>query len=291
MINKKNIAQPFSDEKNNGYFSNLVLKKFVLNPDSGKFSLLYPAFGIHSVRKGACWLVHHRFPYLAVSYLLSGTISVKQFGRTEKIHAGETYLVHRNENSTFFSSADENYEQLVIGISGSMIEMLAEELGFEGRTKIVPAFPYKLEKRMRSIIFLLSRRPADDRLLSSRTYELLLDCASLEDRSAGQYPKELQLAIQACESSLKGTPPLRVIASRAGVSTATLNRMFRKYLDSSPLEYIMGLRMKMAKELLLNTDFPVKDIADRCGFSSQLYFSTFFRKNAGFSPRDFRQKH
>lgn len=291
MINRKNNTQPFFDEKNSGYFSNLVLKKFVLNPDSGKFSLLYPVFGIHALRRGACWLVHHRFPYLAVSYLLSGTISVKQFGRTERIHAGEAYLVHRNENSTFFSSDGENYEKLVIGISGTVIEMLTEELGLGNRTKIIPAFPDKLEKQMRSIIFLLSRRPVDNRMLSCRTYELLLGCSSPEDRTSGQYPKELQLAIQACESSLKGTPPLQMIAARAGISTATLNRMFRKYLDSSPLEYIMGLRMKMAKELLLNTDFPIKNIADRCGFSNQLYFSTFFRKNTGFSPTDFRQGH
>lgn len=54
--------------------------------------------------------------------------------------------------------------------------------------------------------------------------------------------------------------------------------------------YIEGVRMEKAKEFLKGTEWPVTDIAIRCGYSDSNYFTKVFKKYTGATPRQFREK-
>lgn len=56
-------------------------------------------------------------------------------------------------------------------------------------------------------------------------------------------------------------------------------------------EYITGRRIEKAKELLANTELPIGEIADRCGFGSDTYFFKLMKKNENMTPRQYRQAH
>lgn len=76
----------------------------------------------------------------------------------------------------------------------------------------------------------------------------------------------------------------------AGVSTPTLIRLFHKFFNQSPMEYITAMRMEQAKNLLESTFLSIKEISLQTGFNSPLYFSTVFRKYTGINPREFRDQ-
>lgn len=81
------------------------------------------------------------------------------------------------------------------------------------------------------------------------------------------------------------------LAEVAGVSTATTNRMFQQYLGTSPLAWVLGTRITVAKSLLTTTGLPVNQVARRSGFSDAYYFSRQFRAHTGLSPSIWRRRH
>jgi len=70
----------------------------------------------------------------------------------------------------------------------------------------------------------------------------------------------------------------------------TLRHVFAKETGRSLLQYQLGIRFARAKSLLRSTDIPIAEIAKSLGFNSTWYFSHFFQKEAGTSPRSYRGK-
>ena len=70
-----------------------------------------------------------------------------------------------------------------------------------------------------------------------------------------------------------------------------LNRLFTKHTGSTIHQYILDVRIRHARTILLSSDLPLSVIAEQVGFNSNSYFSTYFRQVTGLSPAQFRQKY
>lgn len=80
------------------------------------------------------------------------------------------------------------------------------------------------------------------------------------------------------------------LADRFGYSAGYLTRLFRRYTDCSPYQFILRTRLDHGKHLLATSDLPVQEIADQTGFSSLANFCSAFRKYAGQTPGEFRKR-
>ncbi len=81
------------------------------------------------------------------------------------------------------------------------------------------------------------------------------------------------------------------VLSRVPVSRSVLQRRFRSLLGRSIHTVIVGVRMQRAKELLVETDLSLSDIAERTGFTHVEYFSAVFRQAFGLPPGAYRLEH
>ncbi|MED0685372.1 AraC family transcriptional regulator [Anoxybacillus ayderensis] len=81
------------------------------------------------------------------------------------------------------------------------------------------------------------------------------------------------------------------IASHCGLSSIQFTRRFQESIGISPSEYLTLLRLRQARTLLLETDYTIDDIANRCGYSNGFYFSRVFSKKMKMSPSSFRKMH
>lgn len=79
------------------------------------------------------------------------------------------------------------------------------------------------------------------------------------------------------------------IASSANVSISTANRIFRHFLNSTPIDFLNQCRLEAAAGLLRTTNRPIADIAYDCGFSQQSYFNRIFRREYGCTPASYRK--
>lgn len=81
------------------------------------------------------------------------------------------------------------------------------------------------------------------------------------------------------------------IAARFGFSPRHLTLRFRQRTGTSPIDYLIRLRLERAREWLTRTDVPLPDIAAAVGYMDVYYFSRLFRKHMGMSPIRYRQAH
>ncbi len=80
------------------------------------------------------------------------------------------------------------------------------------------------------------------------------------------------------------------IAKSGNVSKSTCLAIFKKYLQDTPTNYLIGYRLKRAVNLLKKSDMQITEIALEIGFGGVSYFAETFRRNYGCSPSEYRQK-
>ena len=81
------------------------------------------------------------------------------------------------------------------------------------------------------------------------------------------------------------------LAGLGYMSKTTFNRHFKKEIGITPIEYLIEVRLKMAKLMLKRKEIPITDIAMRCGFGSSAHFAACFQKNQGLSPTEYRDRY
>ena len=75
------------------------------------------------------------------------------------------------------------------------------------------------------------------------------------------------------------------------MSTSWFNRSFRSEAGTSPMQYILEIRIRNAQILLETTDYSIADIAGVIGYDNPMYFSRLFRKAKGMSPAKYRKAY
>ncbi len=83
---------------------------------------------------------------------------------------------------------------------------------------------------------------------------------------------------------------LDYLADSIGISTAYMCRLYKLYTGTTITDRLSFLRMKKARELLLETQLSVNEVAERVGYSNATYFYRVFKKENGVTPKEFRRK-
>ena len=133
-----------------------------------------------------------------------------------------------------------------------------------------------------------------------KTRELLRNHYNSEipaDAKSGSAPKQLDKKfinefMAVVEKNL-ANPALSAndIAEALGMSRVQVYRKVKALLGYSVNDYVVNVRLKKAKHLLLNSEMNISEIAYEVGFSSPAYFSTAFKKHCNTSPSDFKTAH
>ena len=67
-------------------------------------------------------------------------------------------------------------------------------------------------------------------------------------------------------------------------------KKFKQIHGMSPMQYVNKIRFLKGKEMLKNTGMSITEVAEKSGFGSLHYFSRYFAKHTGITPKDFRDK-
>lgn len=101
----------------------------------------------------------------------------------------------------------------------------------------------------------------------------------------------LQRALSHVEARSDSTLTLGGVARTAGVSPATLARLFRRMLGRSFVDYVTELRIGRVCRQLMDTELGVAEIAYACGFNNLANFNRRFRALKGTTPSAFRRRY
>ncbi len=129
----------------------------------------------------------------------------------------------------------------------------------------------------------LASEVADQLIYSSIRTDQDTQRLSVPTRIGVRHPK-LSQVIQIMESNIEEPISPSILAKDVGMSTRQLERLFRRYLNRSPKRYYMELRLQKARNLLMQTDMTVINVALACGFASPSHFSKCYRAHYNTTP-------
>jgi transcriptional regulator GlxA family with amidase domain len=136
----------------------------------------------------------------------------------------------------------------------------------------------------------LANAVADQLIYSSIRTDQDTQRLSVPTRIGVRHPK-LSQVIQMMEANIEEPISPSILARNVGMSTRQLERLFRRYLNRSPKRYYMELRLQKARNLLMQTDMSVINVALACGFASPSHFSKCYRSHYDTTPYRERGSH
>jgi transcriptional regulator GlxA family with amidase domain len=95
---------------------------------------------------------------------------------------------------------------------------------------------------------------------------------------------------QLMEENIEKPMSLEKIAKTTGLSRRQIERLFKRDLQCVPKRYYLEMRLRRARELLLQTAMPIMDITAACGFQSPPHFSKCYRNQFGHPPSAERKR-
>jgi transcriptional regulator GlxA family with amidase domain len=105
----------------------------------------------------------------------------------------------------------------------------------------------------------------------------------------GMQSMKLVTAVELMEANVREPISQTELADYVDLSRRQLQRLFQKYLLCTPSRYYLQLRLQRARELLLQTDLSLVEIAAQTGFVSNSHFSKSYKELYGYSPSSERR--
>lgn len=125
----------------------------------------------------------------------------------------------------------------------------------------------------------------------------------LGDRSDGQLPFAVMMrpklhadaVVKSCQNWLAkhyalGNPVTRMV-ERSGLPERTFKRRFKSATGYAPVAYVQALRIEKAKQILEQDPDSIEAIAAAVGYEDPAFFRRVFKRHAGVTPGEYRQRH
>lgn len=223
----------------------------------------------------------------AIDLVLKGSMWFIQNGKKYHVTAGSIFLIHQDRDNEYTTGPEGHCHRLVCSLSGDELN------GLLCATRLIEHDVIKLNnlnivKKTMQTCFkeLMHKKPGFRRRASILCYKLLVELE--ENIQQTHTPDLLVRAIDLMNHCLSQHLSVNEIISSLNTSPNTLNTMFQRHLKTSPIKYFIGLKMKIAKSLLANTNKQIQEVAQATGYSDSLYFSAEFKKRTGLSPKKYR---
>lgn len=265
---------------------------FFLDPvDDGEFAVVFGGFE----RCSPDYRIDRRqFPWFVLEFVSYGTGSV-QLGDGEEtpLLPGSFFVYGPSTAQRISSSADHPLGKYFVGFTGAGVE---DFLACYGMEPGCVARCVKGEPIRRGFDLLIDRGVRKSRLArplcATLTRQLLLMCrddaaepGNVDTPAFTTYSR----AKDFIERRFLETSTLEAIAKSCGIDAPYLCRLFARFHDETPYQFLTRLRMEHASRLLLESDASVKSVAAALGFKDPFHFSRVFKSVHQVPPSRFRQ--
>ncbi|MBQ8527087.1 MAG: response regulator [Lachnospiraceae bacterium] len=121
------------------------------------------------------------------------------------------------------------------------------------------------------------------------TDKLTVACKNIMMRKEAQSSSVIDKAKDYIGARYNKDISLDDVSREVDISPYYFSKIFKEETGENFIEYVTGIRIKKAKELLQNSEMSMKEICAEVGYSDPNYFSRTFKKNVGVTPTEFKE--
>ena len=153
---------------------------------------------------------------------------------------------------------------------------------------------------IQELMFYLHRQALGNEFLITKTFFEIWEIIMARFNETGDFSRDeyvnkdvhnevLKAMMNYVDKNYMNNITLNEIASAGGVSKSLCNKIFSKFTQMTPIEYIMHFRTRKVADLLQEGDLTMTQIAEQTGFSTASYMAETFKKFYKFSPREYKK--
>ncbi|MDQ0887844.1 AraC-like DNA-binding protein [Paenibacillus sp. V4I9] len=232
-------------------------------------------------------------PYYNLHVVMSGTGYVVQGNQKVRLHAGTGFLYGEGMPQEYYSDEGEPWDIRWVHFFGEGLPGLFDwKMG--GKVWVfawvgVTRLPGLLDQLLvNGESFIQEKETQISALLYEILMELLQNGEDLNGTPAIGLRQTMLKTADWIKAECTNQLTLEHMAAFSGYSSYYFSRQFHQIMGKTPSEFLLESRLLKAKELLSSTNWSVKHIAERLGFSQCSYFIRRFRLAEGHTPEQFR---
>ena len=211
------------------------------------------------------------------------------------VPAGNIVIFRPKELQKYEYYGKDKTEVYWIHFTGSDVKNILRKYGFPDNERIFPVgTSMEYERIFKRIIIELQRCQDNyEEMLTLLLRHLLIIFQrelTREQVLKNEYlDHEMDTAVTYFNENYNRDINIEEYATSKGMSVSWFIRSFKKFTGSTPMQFIVALRVSNAQVLLETTNYSINEISKIVGYDNQLYFSRLFHKLKGFSPREYRK--
>ena len=226
-------------------------------------------------------------------YTLSGSGLIEQNDQRVELPAGSALLLNcRTPQSYCTAPGQDHWHHYWVHLDGAGVAAMEPLLLPDKKLTPVQLTGVRMQELFELVLEQMELGTVDSMVQTGLAlHEMLALCAQSLFAQA-EMTTNRQLILQAAETLRKNYRQelsLADLLSSAHMSKSYFLRLFRRYMGTTPYNYLVNFRITQAKELLVLTDHSISEIAQEAGFGDASNFSTRFAKATGQSPMQYRK--
>lgn len=249
------------------------------------FSILYSRERYYTIRKN-----YHSFLLL---YTLDGTGILEYGDEILHLEPRTGFLIDCRQPQYYHTDGD-HWTHIDLHFDGIIANRLFSSYLHYGGAAFEDAsgngFLTSMEQMMNEYTHCIA--PYREELTSSRLQSLILSLIQEKERqnTHSAVPDAIRYLVKYMENNYARPMSLDYLSDFANMSKYHLSREFHRFMGTSPIDYLIDLRVSAAQQLLISTSEPIADIAEETGFNNLNNFTNQFRKRSGMTPSGYRRE-
>lgn len=243
------------------------------------------------------WSIGRRLSEYQIIYITKGEgIFESEITGSRKINAGDIFFLFPNVWHRFKPTQSTGWDEYWVEFNGDLIKHFREKefLNPENPIMTIGIQNDIAENYLKINNLIKEEKPGFQYIACGNLLQILgqvfasikyhpFDGKEIEDKI-----KQAKLMIF---ENMHQTIVQEEIAQSIGMGYSLYRKKFKEYTGVSPAQYQIQIRINKAKDLIITSNQPLKEIIHTLGFESLDYFFRLFKQKTGFTPSDFREKN
>lgn len=227
-------------------------------------------------------------PYLFI-FVKEGCMYLDYKGRRYEAHKNECLLFDCRLTHCYYAKGDTLFQFIHFG--GNISDYYVQRICQNDQYAFTPSNPQDLSAALSRLLVYTGEPVPQEHMISAAIHQLLALCLAGSETHSSLNGQRVIKAVRYMTDHLAEPISLEDIAGQTGLNPSYFSRLFRRYTDTSPYDYLTNLRISHGKMLLITTSESVTSISEACGFGDPVQFTKIFKKKSGFTPLQFRRSH